>query len=124
MMSVNDDARDPHFRKAAFDAHLCPADCPRPCEKVCPAYAIAFPSAAVPHSSAVQAHLQAKPAGGVLEERYAARLLNACSRYTSLHASCYSMQLRRDYGTVRRKSSRPSLCDVHYTVLIAVKLFC
>ncbi|KAG5187768.1 4Fe-4S ferredoxin iron-sulfur binding domain protein [Tribonema minus] len=43
MISVNDDARDPHFRKAAFDARRCPADCPRPCERVCPAQAIAFP---------------------------------------------------------------------------------
>jgi len=32
---------DPHFRKAWFDAAICPADCPRPCERVCPADAIA-----------------------------------------------------------------------------------
>lgn len=31
---------DPHFRKAWFDADSCPADCPRPCERVCPAAAI------------------------------------------------------------------------------------
>lgn len=31
---------DPHFRKAWFDADLCPAECPRPCERVCPAAAI------------------------------------------------------------------------------------
>ncbi len=31
---------DPHFRKAWFDAALCPADCPRPCERICPADAI------------------------------------------------------------------------------------
>ncbi len=31
---------DPHFRKAWFDADVCPADCPRPCERICPADAI------------------------------------------------------------------------------------
>ncbi|EKX41016.1 hypothetical protein GUITHDRAFT_142403 [Guillardia theta CCMP2712] len=39
MVSINDDA-DPHFRKAAFDPSLCPADCPRPCEATCPVLAI------------------------------------------------------------------------------------
>lgn len=33
-------AEDPHFRKARFDPLLCPDDCPRPCERVCPADAI------------------------------------------------------------------------------------
>jgi Fe-S-cluster-containing hydrogenase component 2 len=41
MVSVNDGS-DPHFRKAVFDPQHCPADCPRPCVKVCPAEAIAF----------------------------------------------------------------------------------
>ena len=39
MMSVND-AEDPHFRKAYFNSDQCPSDCPRPCEKICPALAI------------------------------------------------------------------------------------
>lgn len=39
MISVNDDD-DPHFRKASFDISVCPADCSRPCEKICPAAAI------------------------------------------------------------------------------------
>lgn len=39
MISVNDDD-DPHFRKASFDVNKCPPTCPRPCEKVCPAWAI------------------------------------------------------------------------------------
>lgn len=39
MVSLND-GEDPHFRKAQFDPHRCPADCPRPCETVCPALAI------------------------------------------------------------------------------------
>ncbi|MEM1425920.1 MAG: LdpA C-terminal domain-containing domain, partial [Cyanobacteria bacterium P01_H01_bin.130] len=40
MVSVND-GDDPHFRTAYFDADRCPADCPRPCERVCPTAAIA-----------------------------------------------------------------------------------
>ena len=44
MVSLND-GEDPHFRKAEFDPQLCPADCPRPCEKICPAQAIVFPTA-------------------------------------------------------------------------------
>jgi Fe-S-cluster-containing hydrogenase component 2 len=39
MVSLNDGA-DPHFRKAWFDPRRCPADCLRPCERVCPAQAI------------------------------------------------------------------------------------
>ena len=39
MVSLND-GEDPHFRKAFFSAHLCPADCSRPCEAICPAQAI------------------------------------------------------------------------------------
>ncbi|MFP4009080.1 MAG: LdpA C-terminal domain-containing domain, partial [Spirulinaceae cyanobacterium] len=42
MVSLND-GEDPHFRKAQFDPHLCPADCSRPCAAICPAQAIAFP---------------------------------------------------------------------------------
>jgi Fe-S-cluster-containing hydrogenase component 2 len=41
MVSLND-GEDPHFRKAAFDPALCPVDCDRPCERVCPAQAIVF----------------------------------------------------------------------------------
>jgi Fe-S-cluster-containing hydrogenase component 2 len=41
MMSLND-GEDPHFRKAEFDSTRCPAHCPRPCERVCPAQAIVF----------------------------------------------------------------------------------
>ncbi|MEW6498627.1 MAG: LdpA C-terminal domain-containing domain, partial [Cyanobacteriota bacterium] len=43
MVSLND-GEDPHFRKAEFDPELCPAECPRPCEKICPAQAIVFQS--------------------------------------------------------------------------------
>ena len=41
MVSLND-GEDPHFRKAEFNPELCPADCLRPCEKICPAQAIVF----------------------------------------------------------------------------------
>jgi len=41
MVSFND-GEDPHFRKAEFNPVHCPPDCPRPCEAVCPAQAIAF----------------------------------------------------------------------------------
>jgi len=44
MVSLND-GEDPHFRKAEFNPTLCPADCPRPCEKICPAEAITFSEA-------------------------------------------------------------------------------
>ncbi|ACB51700.1 putative alpha-helical ferredoxin [Crocosphaera subtropica ATCC 51142] len=39
MVSLND-GQDPHFRKAYFNQTLCPADCLRPCEWICPAQAI------------------------------------------------------------------------------------
>ncbi len=61
MVSLND-GEDPHFRKAEFDPEFCPADCHRPCEKVCPAQAIVFENAS---------HLRGKTAGfsGVIDER-------------------------------------------------------
>ncbi len=39
MISIND-GQDVHFRKASFNQKLCPKDCHRPCEKVCPTNAI------------------------------------------------------------------------------------
>ncbi len=47
MVSLND-GEDPHFRKAEFDWRECVSNCSRPCEKICPAGAIAFPTS---HSS-------------------------------------------------------------------------
>ena len=41
MASLND-SKDPHFRKAYFDATHCPPDCSRPCAAVCPTEAIQF----------------------------------------------------------------------------------
>ena len=39
MVSVSD-GKDVHFRKASFNPSLCPKNCSRPCEKICPANAI------------------------------------------------------------------------------------
>ena len=39
MISISD-GNDIHFRKAKFDPLKCPPHCPRPCEKVCPTFAI------------------------------------------------------------------------------------
>ncbi|MBF2056180.1 MAG: 4Fe-4S ferredoxin [Cyanobacterium sp. T60_A2020_053] len=41
MVSVND-GEDLHFRKALFNAQLCPSDCQRPCLDICPTEAIKF----------------------------------------------------------------------------------
>jgi len=46
MISVNDN-EDLHFRKAYFDTSKCPISCSRPCEKVCPAWAIPPPSSSI-----------------------------------------------------------------------------
>ena len=39
MISISD-GNDIHFRKAKFDPLKCPPNCARPCEKVCPTFAI------------------------------------------------------------------------------------
>ena len=39
MISISD-GKDIHFRKAKFDPKKCPPDCKRPCEKICPTFAI------------------------------------------------------------------------------------
>ncbi|CAI5492374.1 unnamed protein product [Closterium sp. Naga37s-1] len=74
MVSVSD-GQDPHFRKAVFDASLCPPTCPRPCERVCPAAAIRFPPAAA-HTgcTAAQASMgssssSSSSSDGVISER-------------------------------------------------------
>ncbi|CAM9414681.1 unnamed protein product [Phaeothamnion confervicola] len=85
MISVNDDASDPHFRKAAFDASRCPPNCPRPCERVCPADAIVFPGSQMERATAGAAamtfsFLAGNTDGGVLPERCygCGRCLNVC----------------------------------------------
>ena len=39
MISISD-GKDEHFRKAWFNPKICPMDCPRPCQQICPAKAI------------------------------------------------------------------------------------
>ena len=39
MISISD-GKDIHFRKAHFDPLKCPPNCPRPCENICPTFAI------------------------------------------------------------------------------------
>jgi len=39
MISISD-GKDIHFRKAKFDPSKCPPNCTRPCEKICPTFAI------------------------------------------------------------------------------------
>ncbi len=41
MVSVSD-GKDIHFRKAFFDPKICPKECKRPCEKICPTDAISI----------------------------------------------------------------------------------
>ncbi len=52
MISIND-GEDPHFRKAEFDVTQCPAECPRPCETICGANAIAFSDVATELSGVI-----------------------------------------------------------------------
>ncbi len=39
MISISD-GKEAHFRKASFNPNLCPINCPRPCQRICPAEAI------------------------------------------------------------------------------------
>ncbi|CAI5985643.1 unnamed protein product [Closterium sp. NIES-64] len=70
MVSVSD-GQDPHFRKAVFDASVCPPTCPRPCERVCPAAAIRFPPTATDAGpTAAQASMAgSSSSAGVIAER-------------------------------------------------------
>nr|AUG32578.1 putative ldpA protein [Paulinella longichromatophora] len=47
MISLSD-GDDPHFRKAWFDADICPFDCTRPCQRICPTVAITTDSGIIP----------------------------------------------------------------------------
>ncbi|WVZ96564.1 hypothetical protein U9M48_042186 [Paspalum notatum var. saurae] len=69
MVSVNDDCRDLHFRKAEFDPEDCPPDCSKPCEKVCPADAISLERLIVGREHARSDPLHGKYEGGVITER-------------------------------------------------------
>ncbi len=47
MISLSD-GKDAHFRKAWFDANLCPTNCSRPCQNICPAKAIENTGGVIP----------------------------------------------------------------------------
>ncbi|MGB3492733.1 MAG: LdpA C-terminal domain-containing domain [Elainellaceae cyanobacterium] len=63
MVSLND-GDDPHFRKAFFDPQHCPSDCSRPCERICPAAAIAMSP-----EHQLEAESGQEPPRGVIEAR-------------------------------------------------------
>ncbi|KAL6897944.1 hypothetical protein ACP4OV_006903 [Aristida adscensionis] len=69
MVSVNDDCRDLHFRKAEFDPEECPPDCSKPCEKVCPAGAISLNRVVDGGDCTESDSLCNKLVGGVITER-------------------------------------------------------
>nr|WP_290222314.1 LdpA C-terminal domain-containing domain [Trichocoleus desertorum] len=69
MVSLND-GEDPHFRKAEFNPALCPPDCPRPCETICPAQAIVFKQSAFEQPVFEQPQQnQAEQFSGVIDAR-------------------------------------------------------
>ncbi|KAF8725950.1 hypothetical protein HU200_020526 [Digitaria exilis] len=86
MVSVNDDCRDLHFRKAEFDPEECPPDCSKPCEKVCPADAISLGHIRVDEHTRSDGKLK----GGVLTERCygCGRCLPVCP-YDKIRAVSY-----------------------------------
>ncbi|XP_040380136.1 uncharacterized protein LOC102719676 isoform X2 [Oryza brachyantha] len=90
MVSVNDDCRDLHFRKAEFDPEDCPPDCPKPCEKVCPADAISLQSVIIEAKHARSDPSCAKLEGGVITERCygCGRCLSVCP-YDRIRAMPY-----------------------------------
>ena len=47
MISLSD-GKDAHFRKAWFDTNLCPSNCSRPCQNICPAKAIENKGGVIP----------------------------------------------------------------------------
>ncbi len=69
MVSLND-GEDPHFRKAEFNADLCPVDCARPCEKVCPADAIDGAGVKPEHCYGCGRCLPICPVGLITERSY------------------------------------------------------
>ncbi|VAH02709.1 unnamed protein product [Triticum turgidum subsp. durum] len=113
MVSVNDDCRDIHFRKAGFDPEDCPPNCSKPCEKVCPADAISLKRVMVGE------HAQSDPIcdkleGGVIMERCygCGRCLSVCP-YDRISAMSYV----RDPATTAEllKRSDVDAIEIHTT---------
>lgn len=101
MVSINDD-EDPHFRKAEFDPAICPTDCLRPCERVCPAAAIAF------NASTADERLQ----DGVITERCygCGRCLPVCP-FGLIHARTYVRELETVASLLR--SNHIDAIEIH-----------
>ncbi|CAN0117539.1 unnamed protein product, partial [Scytosiphon promiscuus] len=113
MMSVNDDEEDPHFRKAVFDPDLCPPECPRPCERVCPADAVIFPDSAPPpaqRATMVEEFLQDSVGGGVLEPR-----CYGCGRCISVcpPGIIRAAKYKRSPGVVRELLEKVDGVEIH-----------
>ncbi|KAL6607800.1 hypothetical protein ACP70R_040863 [Stipagrostis hirtigluma subsp. patula] len=90
MVSVNDDCRDLHFRKAEFDPEDCPPYCSKPCEKVCPADAISLERVTDGGDCAQSDSSCGKLEGGVITERCygCGRCLPVCP-YDKIRAVSY-----------------------------------
>uniref|UniRef100_A0A0E0KYQ5 4Fe-4S ferredoxin-type domain-containing protein n=1 Tax=Oryza punctata TaxID=4537 RepID=A0A0E0KYQ5_ORYPU len=90
MVSVNDDCRDLHFRKAEFDPEDCPPDCSKPCEKVCPADAISLERVMIEGKHSQFDPSCGKLQGGVITERCygCGRCLSVCP-YDKIRAMSY-----------------------------------
>ncbi|KAK3137450.1 hypothetical protein QOZ80_5BG0452400 [Eleusine coracana subsp. coracana] len=103
MISVNDDCRDLHFRKAEFDPEDCPPNCSKPCEKVCPADAISLESAMVGGEQSQYDPLHMKSEGGVITERCygCGRCLPVCP-YDRIRAVSYIRDPTITIGLLKR----------------------
>ncbi|XP_020165547.1 uncharacterized protein [Aegilops tauschii subsp. strangulata] len=114
MVSVNDDCRDLHFRKAEFDPEDCPPDCSKPCDKVCPADAISLKRVMVGGEHAQSDPICDKLEGGVIMERCygCGRCLSVCP-YDRIRAMPYV----RDPATTAEllKRSDVDAIEIHTT---------
>ncbi|XP_037456345.1 uncharacterized protein LOC119327288 isoform X1 [Triticum dicoccoides] len=114
MVSVNDDCRDLHFRKAEFDPEDCPPNCSKPCEKVCPADAISLKRVMVGGEHAQSDPICDKLEDGVIMERCygCGRCLSVCP-YDRISAMSYV----RDPATTAEllKRSDVDAIEIHTT---------
>uniref|UniRef100_A0ACD5W2Y5 Uncharacterized protein n=1 Tax=Avena sativa TaxID=4498 RepID=A0ACD5W2Y5_AVESA len=114
MVSVNDDCRDLHFRKAEFDPEECPPNCSKPCEKVCPADAISLKRVMVGGEHAQSDHVCDELEGGVIMQRCygCGRCLSVCP-YDRIRAMSYL----RDPATTAEllKRSDVDAIEIHTT---------
>uniref|UniRef100_A0ACD5TKU4 Uncharacterized protein n=1 Tax=Avena sativa TaxID=4498 RepID=A0ACD5TKU4_AVESA len=114
MVSVNDDCRDLHFRKAEFDPEECPPNCSKPCEKICPADAISLKRVMARGEHAQSDPICDKLEGGVIMQRCygCGRCLSVCP-YDRIRAMSYV----RDPATTAEllKRSDVDAIEIHTT---------